>query len=546
MNLLTINGQDLVRGIKSGCINLEHNREKVNLLNVFPVPDGDTGTNMYLTILSAVKESEKVSDQSLKVVVKKISMGALMGARGNSGVILSQVFRGIAKVLETKENANASDIALALKSGAQTAYEAVMKPVEGTILTVVREVASTCEQQAKTEQNILNVLVAGLRTGYITLEKTPNMLPILKESGVVDAGGQGFLYFMEGLIQGLANQVDYSIDISPTVAKHEQAESRQEVIDLEFQYCTELLIKGNDLDNKKISEQLLPLGDSLLAVGESDLMKIHIHSNHPGRVLETCLQWGELLDIKINNMLEEVHEQMQNFEKSNNEQPVVESRKKIGVVAVSAGDGIAEILKSLGVDIVIPGGQTMNPSTEDLVNACQEAYAETVLLFPNNGNIIMAAQQASKLLTEYNIQVIPTKSVLQGIAAMVLYEPDGDVSHLLEVMNEAIENTSYAEVTYSVRDTVMNGLDIKNGDIIGLIEGKIAYSGTNPEEVVIKLLEKMVDDETQLISVFFGEDINEQNAQELHGKIQDIYGQCEVEIYNGGQPFYWYQVLIEK
>jgi DAK2 domain fusion protein YloV len=341
------------------------------MLNVFPVPDGDTGTNMYLTLLSAVKEGEKNSREPLGKVAKAISMGSLMGARGNSGVILSQIFRGMAKVLENREQANALDLALALRAGADTAYKAVMKPVEGTILTIAREVARVCETRAREGDDILATLLAGVQEGYKTLDRTPSMLPILKEAGVVDAGGTGLLIFLEGVIDGLAQEKDIRLDeYKEKLAPAEKKRPGEALLKLEFQYCTEVLIKGQGLEADDIKDHLQPLGDSMLVVGGDEIIKVHIHSNHPGKVLETCLQFGSLGDIKINNMLEEVHEHINNWEAPNNTYA-----KKIGLVAVGAGAGIVEILSSLGVDGIVEGGQTMNPSTEDLLNACNNVDA---------------------------------------------------------------------------------------------------------------------------------------------------------------------------
>jgi DAK2 domain fusion protein YloV len=546
LTLLSINGKDLVRSIKAGCVNLERNRDKVDMLNVFPVPDGDTGTNMYLTILSAVKEGEKASENSIKFAAKKISMGALMGARGNSGVIMSQIFRGMAKVFENKDAADAAELALAFKSGAQTAYEAVMKPVEGTILTVVREMAKACEYQAKSDGNVISVLREGLRRGYLTLEKTPAMLPILREAGVVDAGGQGFLFFLEGMIAGLSQDGQEAEEWKPAPAGGNLIlDGNTDYISLNFQYCTELLIKGEGIDIRSVKNKLEPLGDSMLVVGEPDLVKVHIHSNHPGRVLENCLQWGELLDIKINNMLEEVHEHIQNWEiqekeKNENEAPL----KKMGVVAVSLGEGLDEVLVSLGVDIVVPGGQTMNPSTEDLLKACTQVQAEKIFILPNNGNVVMAAEQVARMLPD-QVLVFPTKSILQGISAMINYEPEGELSEVIDNMREALVNSRYAEVTYAVRDININGLEIQTGDNIGLIEGAISAQGDTPEAVVEDLLRQMVGEETQLINIFYGEGISGEQADNMKIKLAEIYGGCEIDFAYGGQPFYSYLILME-
>jgi DAK2 domain fusion protein YloV len=543
LSLVYIDGNDLVRSIKAGCIKLEHNRDSVDLLNVFPVPDGDTGTNMYLTLLSAVKEGEKNLNQPLSKVARAVSMGSLMGARGNSGVILSQIFRGFARTLEGKETANAMDLALALKSGAQTAYEAVMKPVEGTILTVIREIASTCETEARKDSDIVATLLAGIATGYTTLERTPYLLPILKEAGVVDAGGQGLIYFLEGMVEGLAQEKeielsDYREKMAPVAT---DIVTRQD-IKLEFQYCTEVLIKGLEMNIEDIKDHLRPLGDSMLVVGGDELVKVHIHSNHPGKVLETCLQWGQLSDIKINNMLEEVHEHINNWE--NTGLANTSKSKKLGLVAVGVGEGIIEVLKSLGVDIVVEGGQTMNPSTEDLLNACNQVNAESVIIFPNNSNIIMAAQQVVELCDK-QVVVVPTRSIMQAITALIAYDPEGEPEEIAAAMIDEMQQVKYAEVTHAVRDSSINGLSIKDGDIIGILAGEITVTSSSPEDVLLKLLEQMVDDESSLITFFFGDEINEDEASKVNDTIVERYSDCDVEYHFGGQPHYSYLVSVE-
>jgi len=539
LSLFSITGSDLVRCIKAGCIRLEHNRDEVDQLNVFPVPDGDTGTNMYLTLLSAVKEGEKHSSESLGKVAKAVSMGSLMGARGNSGVILSQIFRGVARVLEGKEEANAADLALALRAGSDTAYKAVMKPVEGTILTVAREIALACEKEAQTGTDILGTLLAGIEQGYRILEKTPSMLPILKEAGVVDAGGRGLLYFLEGAIEGLAADKEIHLDSYKEKIATSRQEIAQEQITLDFQYCTEMLIKGQELDPEDIKDHLRPLGDSMLVVGEEEIVKVHIHSNHPGKVLETALQFGQLSDIKINNMLEEIHENRNNLELSKNVY-----RKKIGLVAVGAGEGITSILESLGVDCVVQGGQSMNPSTEDLLIACNEISAPAIIILPNNKNIIMAAEQVKELCAK-QVAVIPSHSVMEAISALIAYNPDGELQEIVAVMQEEMQRITYAEVTHAVRDSAVNGLDIETGNVIGLIDGKISLKGTDEEEVVLALLQEMINDESELITFLYGNGLEEAQAKAFQDKIIKLYPQCDVEMHFGGQPHYSYFISVE-
>lgn len=542
MSLDYISGNDLIKFVKAGCVNLEHNRDHVDQLNVFPVPDGDTGTNMYLTLLSAVKEGEKLKDEPLGKVAKAISMGSLMGARGNSGVILSQVFRGFAKELDGKEKANAMELARALQTGSDTAYKAVMKPVEGTILTVVREIARVCEVKAKEGNDIVATILAGVKAGYRMLDKTPSMLAILKEAGVVDAGGQGLLYFLEGAFEGLALEKDIKLDVyreseeKTAIEKHLNQE-----VDLEFQYCTELLIKSENIkddDLEDIKDHLGPLGDSMLVVGSDGIVKVHIHSNHPGKVLESCLQWGELSDIKINNMLEEVHEQMLLKEEKEKD------TKRIGLVAVAAGLGVSDILKSLGVDKVVEGGQTMNPSTEDLLIACQEVNAEEVIILPNNGNIIMTAEQVIHLCDK-KVSIVPTKSVMQAITALIAYDAEGEIDTVVASMQEEMQGVQYAEITQAVRDSAINGLSIISGDIIGILNGKIALKSESIEEALDGLLEKMLNDDSDLITLFYGGDINETEANKIKLNIEQKYSQCEIDMHYGGQPHYAFYLSIE-
>jgi DAK2 domain fusion protein YloV len=541
LSLEFVEGIDLVRSIKAGCIKLEHNKDRVDQLNVFPVPDGDTGTNMYLTLMSAVKEGEKNKDQALGKVAKAISKGALMGARGNSGVILSQIFRGIARELEGKEKAGSMDLARAFKNGSDTAYEAVMKPVEGTILTVIREVARACEKEASHNKDIIAMLLSGINAGARTLKKTPDMLPVLKEAGVVDSGGQGLVYFLEGFMEGFALENEIPLDTYRQDMAPETVEAMAVRLEaLEYQYCTELLIKGNDLNPEEIKEHLNPLGDSMLVVGGDDLVKVHIHVNHPGKVLESCLQWGQLSDIKINNMLEEVHEHRLNLEDEQKQK----AAKKIGLVAVASGAGVIDILKSLGVDEVVEGGQTMNPSTEDLLSAAEKVNSPAVIIFPNNSNIIMAAQQLDSL-TEKKIAVVPTLSVMQAITALVAYDPEGDIDSILSEMTEEIKQVKFAEITYAVRDSAMNGLDIKEGDKIGILAGEITATGDEENEIAQKLLEQMVDEDSELITLFYGNGLREEEAMALKEIIEESFPEHEVEMHWGGQPHYSYFISVE-
>lgn len=548
MSLLYIDGSDYVRALRGGTIKLENRRDQVDQLNVFPVPDGDTGTNMFLTLQSAVREGEKIQDQPLGRVAKAVSTGSLMGARGNSGVILSQIFRGLAAHLENKEKVDAKDLALAFKAGSRTAYEAVMKPVEGTILTIIREIGRGCEEECKNSDDVIRVLLIGIRTGYNALEKTPLMLPVLREAGVVDAGGQGLLYFMEGFAEALA----YENDITPDAfrlgwqAVDESKPSSATVPILDFRYCTELLLKGTGLDLEQIKKTLGNLGDSLLVVGDEKLVKVHVHTNHPGRVLESCLQLGSLNDIKINNMQEEVHQHKNNWSEQNTAEEINQTPpRQTGLVAVGNGPGVIEILKSLGVDEVVEGGQTMNPSTEDLLKACQQINAPAVIILPNNSNVILAARQAALLAEDKDVQVVPTRSVMQCITALIAFQPDGQIADIAQAMEEEIKRVKYAEITRAVRDSAVNGLDIKMGDIIGIISDQIQIKAEHNEAAVQAVLEGMVDENSELITLFYGADVNEDEALQLKTSLQNTYKDCEIEVHYGGQPHYHYYISVE-
>lgn len=549
MSLLYIDGSDFVRALKGGTIKLESHRDKVDQLNVFPVPDGDTGTNMFLTLQSAVREGEKFQDQPLGKVARSVSTGSLMGARGNSGVILSQIFRGLAIFLDHKEKVDAKELSQAFKAGARTAYEAVMKPVEGTILTIIREIGRGCEEEAKKNDDIVKVVMAGIRNGYSALEKTPLMLPVLREAGVVDAGGQGLLFFMEGFAEALAYDNEISLEglrLGWRPAVEEKTAAVEPVPQLDYRYCTELLLKGQELNMTTIKNNLSKLGDSLLVVGDDRLVKIHVHTNHPGRVLELCVQLGSLNDIKINNMQEEVHQHRNNWSPQQNSLPIPETgMAAVGLVAVGSGTGVIEILKSLGVNQVVEGGQTMNPSTEDLLMACQEIKSSAVIILPNNSNVILAARQAAMLAESQDVRVVPTRSVMQCISALIAFDPAGDLDEMVKAMEAEADRVKYAEITQAVRDSAMNGLDIKAGDIIGIIGDTIKVKSPDNQSAVEAVLQQMIDDSSELITLFYGADTTESEAQALKTVLQDSYADYEVQVHYGGQPHYSYYISVE-
>ena len=543
MNVEHIDGIDLARMLKAGCIKVEEKKDQVNALNVFPVPDGDTGTNMYLTLMAAAREIDKQLSPSIGRAAAAISRGSLMGARGNSGVILSQVFRGIAKRLEGMERAAARDLGEALQLGADTAYRAVMKPVEGTILTVIREVARAAVAEARENPDIVAALLAAVDHGNQVLARTPQMLPALQEAGVVDAGGQGLLYFIEGALEALALDKDISLvrDEKPRPGPR----GRQADIILDFQYCTEVLVTGNELDTEAITNQLAGWGDSLLVVGDSEMVKVHVHSNHPGQVLENCLQFGSLHDIKINNMVEESRQREESLQHLlTSEAGIGESNQHLGVVAVAVGSGIGRIFESLGVNQLVDGGQTMNPSTEDIAAACQSVKADNIIVLPNNSNIVMAAQQAKQLCDQV-VEVIPTRGIMQGIAAMVAYDSGGELDEVISAMVEQMEHVKSAEVTYAVRDSVVNGLQIEEGNILGIVDGEVEIVTDSVNDTVIQLLEELIGEEDELVTLIYGEEVDKEDAERLRAILEELYPTVDIEMHFGGQSHYYYFLSVE-
>jgi uncharacterized protein len=533
-----LTGEQLQQMIIAGSRALEKQREVVDSLNVFPVPDGDTGTNMHLTVQSAAKEVSGLEKPTIAQVAGAASMGSLMGARGNSGVILSQLFRGIAKGLEGKATASGHDLAKAMQDGVETAYKAVMKPVEGTILTVSRETAKGAVQAAKHENDILKILQAAKIKGEETLAKTPDMLLALKQAGVVDAGGKGFLVILEGWIAALGGQ-----ELQPIVV---QPKPTQPVIDIPagditFQYCTEFILKGNNLPQERVQQDLAPHGDCLLVVGTEEILKIHIHSNHPGTILEYCVKLGDLHEVQIHNMRAQ-HEAKLHSEKQEtiSQQP----QKDMGIVTIAVGEGLVEVFRSLGVDEIIQGGQTMNPSTEDLVSAINRVNAKHVFILPNNGNIILAAQQA-KSLVEKEVHVVPTKSIPQGIAAVLAFDAEAAFADNVDALDNSFGVMKSGEITYAVRDSQFDGHEIKSGDILGLIDDKISLTGQDLQQASLELVEKMGGETADLISVFYGQDVDEDSAERFATELRIRYKRSEVELHSGGQPLYYYIISVE-
>jgi len=557
-----LDGQQWKQMMVSGAKALELKKHDVDALNVFPVPDGDTGTNMYLTIQSAARDAEKVKSQSIGEVALAASMGSLMGARGNSGVLLSQLLRGIAKGLEGLNTANALQIAQALQAGVDTAYKAVMKPVEGTILTVSKETARAALAMAKNGGSLLETLLEAQQKGLKSLAKTPDMLPVLKQAGVVDAGGQGFLVILGGWIAVLTGEILISDNLSdaersPKLHAEESAETQQEFMQIEsldYPYCTEFLVKGTDLRVEQMKQDLIDRGDCLLVVGTSEVVKIHVHVKNPGKILDYAIQWGSLHEVQIHNMLEQ-NENMAHAMKENSSTDDLQNNiktehqdqplKEFGVVAVAMGQGIADVFISLGADEVVFGGQTMNPSTEDLAEAVRKVPARQVFILPNNGNIIMAARQVKDVVLERQVHVVSSKSIPQGISAILSFNSEGDAETNIKNMERGLSSIRSGEVTYAVRDSQYGNLTISDGDILGLIEDVIVTTGKSLNEVAQSTLDKMEWKTHDLVTIFYGEETKQDEVERLLDWLREENPSVEVEVHPGRQPLYYYIFGVE-
>ena len=537
-----IDGKVLRDMFVSGANNLQNNKDLVDKLNVFPVPDGDTGTNMSLTISYAMKELSKVTNNNITDIGKSLSKGSLMGARGNSGVILSQIIRGIAKSIEGKETLSTQDLALAFKNGSDTAYKAVIKPIEGTILTVVRESSEFGIKAAKSEKDMIAFLEMLIKEANESLNRTPQLLKALKEAGVVDSGGKGLVLIYEGMYRALkGNPIQAKDPNSNKVQSVERAQANISTEDIKYCYCTEFILESDKVDDATIRDLMMPQGDSLAVVGDEGVIKVHVHTNNPGAVLQEALKYGQLLTIKIENMKLQ-HENT--LVDADEEVVVSQEEKEFGFISTSMGEGLADIFKDFGVDHIIEGGQTMNPSTEDFMNAIEHINARNIFIFPNNSNIIMAANQA-KELSEKNIIVIPTKNTPQGFASLVNFNGDMSVEENTEAMMSALQLVKSGQVTYAVRDTVMNDIEVKEGNIIGIAEGKLLSAGDKVDEITTNLIEKIVDEDTAIITLFYGEDVEEDKANELRDALEEKFEDIDVELYYGGQPLYYYLISVE-
>lgn len=548
-----IDGKKLREMFISGANNLQNNKDLIDKLNVFPVPDGDTGTNMSLTISYAMQELAKVENDDITEIGKSLSKGSLMGARGNSGVILSQIIRGIAKSIEGKEKLSTQDLAKAFKNGSDTAYKAVIKPIEGTILTVVRESGEYALKLAARETDIVRFMSLLVKESNASLKRTPDLLKNLKDAGVVDSGGKGLVCIYEGMYECLRGnsieKMDKSSDSASSTLVHAGGNISTE--DIKFQYCTEFILESNKVEDTKIRDIMLNYGDSLAVVGDDGVIKVHVHTNEPGKVLQEALAYGQLLTIKIENMkmqhentLLEIGKEDEQIALSRSSEVEAEPEKEFGFIATSMGDGLANIFKDFGVDNVIEGGQTMNPSTEDFMKAIEGINAKNIFILPNNSNIIMAANQA-KDLSEKNIIVIPTKNTPQGFSALVNFNTEASAEENEEAMLEALNSVKSGQVTFAVRDTVMNDIDVKEGNIIGLAEGKLQQAGEDVEETTSKLIDNLVDEDTAIITLFYGEDVTEGQASALGNILEAKYEDIDIELYYGGQPLYYYLISVE-
>ena len=526
----------------SGANNLQNHKDLVDKLNVFPVPDGDTGTNMSLTISYAVKELAKVGNGSITDIGKALSKGSLMGARGNSGVILSQIIRGIAKAVENKETLSVIDFAYALKNGSDTAYKAVIKPIEGTILTVVRESGEYAVEIANDEMDMIEFLEAVIVKANESLNKTPELLKALKEAGVVDSGGKGLVLMYEGMLSSLKGKNIEPIEGTTSSDIQVNVEQNISTEDIKFQYCTEFILESDKVDDLTIREKFLKYGDSLAVVGDEGVIKVHVHTNDPGLAIQEALSYGQLLTIKIENMKLQHENKVLNESAQTIDVPIEE--KEYGFIATSMGEGLAQIFKDFGVDHIIEGGQTMNPSTEDFMKAIENLHARNIIILPNNSNIIMAANQA-KELSDKNIIVIPTKNVAQAFATLVCFDADASAQENEVTMIDALSTVKSGQVTYAVRDTVINDIEVKEGNIIGLAEGKLLCAGDKVAQMTTELIEKLVDEDSAIITLFYGEDVSEDDAQALRDELEEKFEDIDVELHYGGQPLYYYLISVE-
>ncbi|MBR0084935.1 MAG: DAK2 domain-containing protein [Lachnospiraceae bacterium] len=562
MAILTIDAALLKKMFLSAAGRISEQKEWINELNVFPVPDGDTGTNMTMTIMSAARDVAALKNPTMDSLAKAISMGALKGARGNSGVILSQLFRGFTKEIKDKKVIDMRTAAQSFVRATETAYKAVMKPKEGTILTVARGVADKAMEAAGRYQDIAEAFAVVIRHGDAVLASTPEMLPVLKQAGVVDSGGQGLMEVLRGAYEGLTGKErdlsEIEASAEPKSAAKPGAMSKGEIdtADIKFGYCTEFIVMANrkitDKDEKEFKAYLESIGDSVVYVSEEDVIKIHVHTNDPGLALQKGLTYGQLTRMKIDNLHEEHNEILQREQEKKAEEEAAKKqeeakkeRKPVGFISVSVGEGLSNIFKELGADCIIEGGQTMNPSTEDMLNAIEKVNADTIFILPNNSNIILAANQARDLTEDKEIIVVPTKSIPQGVSALINYVEGESGEENLAHMTAEIEHLKSGQTTYAIRDTELDGKVVKKGNIMGIADGKIRAVGEDIEGTTLDLIGELVDEESSLITVYYGQEIDEETAEKLKEKAVERFPDCEVEVEQGGQPVYYYFVSVE-
>lgn len=561
MTLETINSNVIKNMFIAGAKYLESKKKYVDELNVFPVPDGDTGTNMTLTILAAAKEVDKAKGSDMAAIAKAISSGSLRGARGNSGVILSQLLRGFSKEISSHDELDTIILANAMEKGVQTAYKAVMKPKEGTILTVARKMAEKAAEVAVESQDILFLLNEVFKYGNEVLEQTPDMLPVLKEAGVVDAGGQGLMYIIQGGIMALENGTDVTLELSeesPSVDEEPHVSFIHVEKDIKFGYCTEFIIDTGDRHTLEENEKhanglkrfLGTIGDSIVSVADEDLIKIHVHTNDPGTAMQRALTIGQLSNIKVDNMrLQHEEHIIKNVDEYLRDDENIEIKPKeekpYGFVVVSVGEGINTIFKSLGVDYVVTGGQTMNPSTEDFVKAVSEIPSKVIYILPNNKNIILAAGQVNELVEDKEIYVIPTKTIPQGVSALIAFDTTVSPEENVEVMTQMSEDVKTGQVTFAVRDTSIDSKPIQAGDILGISDDGIAVVNKDIKACTFELIDTIVDSMSELVTIYYGEEVGESEAQVIAEYIKDKYEDLEIEVHYGGQPLYYYIISVE-
>ena len=565
MEITSINSKLLARMFLAGAKNLDSKKDWINELNVFPVPDGDTGTNMTMTIMSAAKEVSSLTNPTMAELAKAISSGSLRGARGNSGVILSQLFRGFCKVIKEYDEIDVTILCAACQKAVETAYKAVMKPKEGTILTVAKGAAEKALELSDETEDVVTFVEGVIKQAEYVLDQTPEMLPVLKQAGVVDSGGQGLVQVLKGAYDALiGKEIDYTIEGAPTGAAPAKISAETEA-EIKFGYCTEFIIVLNapmsDNEEHAYKAFLESIGDSIVVVADDEIVKTHVHTNDPGLALQKALTFGSLSKIKIDNMREEHQEKLikdsqklaaqQKAEEEAYEAAQADEKinnmpaKEMGFVSVSIGEGMNEVFRGLGVDYLREGGQTMNPSTEDMLNAIEHVNAKTVFILPNNKNIIMAANQAVDLVEDKQIIVIPTKTIPQGITALVNYIPDHSAEENKEQMMAEIENVKTGQVTYAVRDTEIDGKTIKQNDFMGIRDKSILSVGTDLRATTLEMVDAMVDEDSAIVSIYFGSDSDEDSANELAAAIEEKYPDVEVEVNDGGQPIYYYVISVE-